>query len=244
MIRRMASRISEITLFFDVTSLTMDQQISIEMQSLDKISRFVEIAELSIQGPRSIMFPDDPDGISLWFDPIVHLAKVVLSPKHHSSVTIFKTPNLLWGSTPDPFIVRHASWNALDDLKKCESDQATVPSIIITYKTLDDTQIDFANSLLLSLDSSISQLGFPVEGLGIVGDKVVDGAAGKGDVYTNVNQYRLLRITSFLSYECEWISNPSMCSIAEQCWNSLYDYLTRIITDDNVNALKMSEKYD
>ncbi len=79
-----------------------------------------QLARLILDGPRAVMFPDDPKGMKLWLEPIIRMK--LYSPRHKTSnvFSVYSVSNSLQRQASSPILVRSAKWESGSDKESCK----------------------------------------------------------------------------------------------------------------------------
>lgn len=204
-----------------------------------RLHRISAVAREILKGPRSLMFPDDPDGRSLWLEPIVWLGRDYIEPASTAeTLCIYRVPNCIEGASESPVVLRHAQWERPERSTVDAVDEW--PRIHLGFSSVLKELIPIVDAQLRAVDSSISTFDFPVEGVHSGNLDVSAILANSGGCH---RQYR--RGTRFASIELSWQSAPDgtpVCRFDEE-WVALFDLLASVPESVDL-VISMVEKYD
>jgi hypothetical protein len=213
--------------------------------TLKRFARISQIARLVLHGPRAVMFPEDPNGIRSWLEPVVWMKSYLAPLETSKSVVVFSTPNCLNRNSLNVVLIRYTQWESGIDRTLCKNGILDWPSIITTYKLLSSPQITLIDDLLRKVDESVAGFPFPVEGLDLSGASGFKPLPENATIVANAVHNELCRATRFCYIETHWTPMESNLSKLDESWRLLFETSINLVEDPDLPApTSAMEKYD
>jgi hypothetical protein len=211
---------------------------------LKRLSKLRLIAQCILHGPRAVMFPDDPKGMKVWFEPILRMKAHFTSPRKSESVAIYSIPNCLQREPTSPVLIRRSSWEAGKD-KDLVSNKGEYdwPTIGTTFNQLPEDQLGYIDKLLRQLDESLIAFPFPAEGLDLSGPSGFTPLPDDAVIVTNTVHKQLCRTTRFGYVEIHWTPVETNLSTLDRTWQTLFEVFINL-SENSSAMVDIVEKYD
>jgi len=204
-----------------------------------------EFALHSLRGPRSLLFPCDPQGERQWLDPFLSLRVNVNAGRWRESFILFVTSN-----EPDdpakfrsPTVLRHASWDAAQDTRKWRNKEPlSAPSLTIAFHAVTDAELAPLHALVCELQRAIGHLPFPVEGLER-GDDCDTPHLSPGETSDDYVQYAMSCSARFWNIELSWSPINSVPTALDNAAIALRSRFSQLSSTPG-NQVEMIDRYD
>jgi hypothetical protein len=221
-----------------MSEISPSSESKVKLKALSRIRR---IAELLLDGPRALMFPDDPKGLRLWLEPGVCLKSHSTTPKKSEALNLYSVPNCLERDRTSPVVLRHTIWESESD----KGGNADLPTTSTSYWQLPVDQLAIIDGLLRYLDESLKEFPFSVEGLDLDGASGFKPLPNDAVIVTGSVRHELWRTTRFSYAEIHWIPTQSDLSKLDKAWTALFDTLISITHGaGGLSNPNIVEKYD
>lgn len=212
--------------------------------SLNRLSAIRKIAVLILDGPRSLMFPNDPEGEQSWLEPVARLSTHTSPQISFDSVAIYCVPNVLTRAPNDPLVLRHCSWNMAADRTRCAEGAIAWPTIQTVFRQVPASKVIPIDDLLRELDTSLPSFPFPIEGLDLAGSSGFRPLPPDATIVQDSVDRHITRITRYHHLKLNWTATSKTSQI-DAAWEALYGALTNVIdASPSVEHLNMLERYD
>lgn len=218
---------------------------SIARKALARSARLSEIARLLLHGPRSVMFPDDPDGRSLWLEPVIKMKANAFATRIVESLIVYSVPNCLVRSLGSTVLIRHAKWESQTNWESSGNGSSDWPSIGIVYTGLAKDATETVDRLITRLDESLKTFSFPVEGLDLSGPSGFKPLPDDAVITTHNVDLELCRTTRFSYIELRWSPVQGSLTKLDESWNILFKSLVGLsVGPFLMPGVGILEKYD
>jgi hypothetical protein len=191
------------------------------------------------------MFPDDPNGMRFWLEPIVWLTVHFTLLRISKSLIVYSVPNCLQRKSTDSVLVRYAKWESGFDKDQCQKGTRKHPSTTTAYKILSSAETALVDNLVRKLDESLASFPFPLEGLDLYGPSGFKPLPEDAVIVTDATQNELCRTTRFSYMEIHWSPIQDKLSVFDQAWLTLFETLSGLTENssspDNAETV---EKYE
>jgi hypothetical protein len=179
----------------------------------DKFSGMQSVAEMRLAGPRSVLLPSDPEGLGLWFEPVVRVLVRDRASGEFSNQSVYCVPNCLGREPNSAVLVRRATWNYREGRQHCMNEGRCEPSVEVAYLPITPADAVAVDSSLKGLDHALLDFSTPAEGLDLEwpsGTKPVQQSAA---IHPPSKGYRIFRQFRHMSVEVgfpEWVAGPAL----------------------------------
>jgi hypothetical protein len=203
------------------------------------------VAMLILKGPRSIMLPHDPEGLSHWLSPVLRMTARPLPPIGTvESMALYCLPPFLDSDPRLQPLLRHSRWDEPAERKTCKANNVPLrPSVAISCSVLSLADKESVEGYVRALEKAIASFRFLEERL--VEDSAASGHMQIGNaVVSGVRCLGLWRTTRSYSLDLEWLETQKDTNAFNQAWRKLWSFLKDVGSKCHAADPGLVERYD
>ncbi len=189
-------------------------------QFLREFAALADSAMRAIKGPRSIMLPDDPEGLTSWFEPIMRMIASHSITGDVNSLGFYRVPNCIQHDAKSAVFIRRARWQRSIDHDQLRKQLISSPSVAISYQRLKSEQVIKIDELVFAIDRALPSFPFSVEGLDLSGSSGFSPLPTDAQIYPQTIRCELIRVTRFTDVDLHWMPVDPISEL-DLAWRSL-----------------------
>jgi hypothetical protein len=193
-------------------------------------SLVAQIGAHIVNGPRSIMFETDPEGLQEWMEAVIRLTRITLAPPEIAHRSVWRLPRCMGEDQDGITLLRSCIWEKQIDIERCKTGWIGMPSVRINYQSLTTKEVVIVDDLVRQIDQAIKEFPFAVEGFGQTVEALQPSAEGNVEPAERWQSRTLVRATRFQGLKLNWQYEKLKPTELDSVWNELWDAIPTLST--------------